>query len=250
MPANGIVTLLTDFGLDDGYVGALKGAILAVNPRAMLVDLTHGVRPFNVLQGAFLLDSGWRSYPVGTVHVAVVDPGVGTARKAIAFRAAEHYFVGPDNGLFTFLNDPITELVELATPTEAAPTFHGRDVFGPVAARISGGAGLGDVGSPIRKSEPIRLPEAWASKVGEAWRAQALHCDHFGNVISNLPIRALARIKAVNGSRLRTVETYEDAEPNELVALVGSSGRIEFAQREGSAEARLHTNPGDTLVVT
>lgn len=250
MQPNGIVTLLTDFGLDDAYVGAMKGAILAINPRAAIIDLTHGVRPFNVLQGAFLLDSGWRSFPIGTVHVAVVDPGVGTARKAIAFRAAEHYFVGPDNGLFTFLSEPITETAELATPPEASPTFHGRDVFGPAAARLTAGAALAEIGTAMRKSEPTRLPDAWASKVGEAWRAQALHVDHFGNVISNLPIRALARIKAVNGARVRTVETYEDAEPNELVALVGSSGRIEFAQREGSAAARLHSAPGDTLVVT
>lgn len=250
MQPNGIVTLLTDFGLDDAYVGAMKGAILAVNPRASLVDMTHGVRPFNVLQGAFLLDSAWRSFPAGAVHVAVVDPGVGTSRKAIAFRAAEHYFVGPDNGLFTFLTEPISETVQLATPPEAAPTFHGRDVFGPAAARLSAGSALAEIGRATRLAEPTRLPDAWASKVGEAWRALALHCDHFGNVISNLPIRALARIKAVNGARVRTVETYEEAGPNELVALVGSSGRIEFALREGSAASRLHAAPGDTLVVT
>ncbi|HET9847840.1 MAG TPA: SAM-dependent chlorinase/fluorinase [Candidatus Dormibacteraeota bacterium] len=249
MTASGIVTLLTDFGLDDAYVGAMKGAILAVNPKATLIDLTHGVRPFQVLQGAFLLDSAWRSFPAGSVHVAVVDPGVGTDRKAIAFKAAEHYFVGPDNGLFTFLTDPISETVELPTPPEAAPTFHGRDVFGPAGARIAAGATLAALGT-ARRQDPIRLSQAWASKVGEAWKALALHCDHFGDVVSNLPIRALARIKAVNGARVRTVETYEDAEPNELVALVGSSGRIEFALREGSAASRLHVAPGDTLVVT
>src|SRR6266853_1471829 len=237
MKASGIVTLLTDFGLDDAYVGAMKGAILAVHPKATVVDLSHGVRPFAVLQGAFLLDSAWRSFPVGTVHVAVVDPGVGGDRKAIAFKAAEHFFVGPDNGLFTFLTEPISETVALATPPEAAPTFHGRDVFGPVAARLAAGTALAELGRP-QGQEPLRLPDAWASKVGEAWRAQVLHCDHFGNVISNLPIRALARIKAANGMRVRTVETYDEAQPNELVALMGSSGRIEFAVREGSAAAR------------
>jgi S-adenosylmethionine hydrolase len=246
---SGIVTLLTDFGLDDAYVGAMKGAILSVHGAASVVDITHGVRPFAVLQGAFLLDSAWRSFPPGTVHVAVVDPGVGTQRKAIAFRAADHFFVGPDNGLFTFLNEPISQTVELTTPPEAAPTFHGRDVFAPVAARLSTGIALDEIGRP-RREEPMRLPDAWASKVGEAWRAQALHCDHFGNVISNLPLRALARIKAANGMRVRTVETYEEAQPNELVALVGSSGRIEFALREGSAASRLHAAPGETLLVT
>ncbi len=249
MKPSGIVTLLTDFGLDDAYVGAMKGAILSVYAKAAVVDISHGVRPFAVLQGAFLLDSAWRSFPPGTVHVAVVDPGVGTDRRAIAFNAADHYFVGPDNGLFTFLNDPIRETVELATPPEASPTFHGRDVFAPVAAKLAAGAALAEVGRSHR-AEPLRLPDAWASKVGEAWRAEALHCDHWGNVISNLPIRALARIKQANGMRVRTVETYEDAQPNELVALVGSSGRIEFAFREGSAATRLHVAPGDTLLVT
>jgi S-adenosyl-L-methionine hydrolase (adenosine-forming) len=249
METGGIITLLTDFGLEDAYVGAMKGAILSVNPKASIVDLTHGVRPFAVLQGAFLLDSAWRSFPAGSVHIAVVDPGVGSSRKAIAFRAADHHFVGPDNGLFTFLSEPISEAVDLPTPPEAAPTFHGRDVFGPAAARLTTGVPLSDLGTS-RHGEPVRLEEAWASKVGEAWRAIALHCDRFGNVISNLPIRALARIKAVNGTRLRTVETYDEAQPNELVALVGSSGRIEFALREGSAAARLHAAPGETLVVT
>src|SRR5438034_9765350 len=136
MKPSGIVTLLTDFGLEDAYVGAMKWAILSVFARAIVVDITHGVRPFAVLQGAFLLDSAWRSFPPGTVHVAVVDPGVGTDRRAIAFNAADHYFVGPDNGVFTFLNDPIRETVELATPPEAPPPIDGRAVFAPVAATL------------------------------------------------------------------------------------------------------------------
>src|SRR6202022_4463680 len=165
MKPSGIVTLLTDFGLEDADVGAMKGAILSVYAKAAVVDVTHGVRPFAVLQGAFLLDSAWRSFPLGTVHVAVVDPGVGTERSAIAFKAADHYFVGPDNGLFTFLNDPMTETVELATPPEAAPTFHGRDVFAPVAARLAAGATLAEGGRP-RRAAARRPPAAWAAEVG------------------------------------------------------------------------------------
>src|SRR6202140_1225109 len=124
MKPSGIVTLLTDFGMEDAYVGAMKGAILSVYAKATVVDITHGVRPFAVLEGSFLLDSAWRSFPPGTVHIAVVDPGVGTERTAIAFKAAAHYFVGPDNGLFTFLNDPISETVQLATPPEARSEEH------------------------------------------------------------------------------------------------------------------------------
>src|ERR1700738_4388836 len=134
----------------------MKGAILQIHPRATIVDLTHGVRPFAVLQGAFLLDSAWRSFPVGTVHVAVVDPGVGTDRKAIAFKAADHFFVGPGNGLFTFLPEPISETVALTTPPEAAPTFHGRDVFGPLAARLAAGPPARPAGRRARH-RPARL---------------------------------------------------------------------------------------------
>jgi S-adenosylmethionine hydrolase len=246
--ASGIVTLLTDYGTDDAYVGAMKGAILQAHPRATIVDITHGVRPYAVLQGAFLLDSAWRAFPAGTVHVAVVDPGVGTTRRAIAFTAADHFFVGPDNGLFTFLSEPIIETVDLPLPPEASATFHGRDVFGPTAAKIASGRSLREVGASSASSA-MRLDDAWAVKVGEAWRAQVLHCDHFGNVISNLPLRSLARIKAVNGTPIRTVETYQDAAQNELVALLGSSGRIEFALREASASDRLRTRPGDTMLV-
>jgi len=246
--ASGIITLLTDFGVEDAYVGAMKGTILRIHPGATIVDLTHGVRPYAVLQGAFLLDSAWRSFPVGTVHVAVVDPGVGSTRRAVAFRAGDHLLVGPDNGLFTFLSEPISEMVDLAVPPEAAPTFHGRDVFGPAAARIVAGRPLTELG-PASTASVARLEDAWAKKVGEAWRAQVLHCDHFGNVISNLPLRALARMTAVNGARVRTVETYDEAQAGELVALVGSSGRIEFALREASAAQRMHTAPGETLLV-
>ena len=130
---NGIITLLTDYGTDDAYVAAMKGAILSRNPKAVIVDVTHSVRPYAILQGAFLFDSAWRGFPVGTVHVAVVDPGVGSERRAVAFRAGDHFMVGPDNGLFTFLSEPISDLIELAIPPEAARTFHGRDVFGPAA---------------------------------------------------------------------------------------------------------------------
>src|SRR2546428_5944082 len=169
MKPSGVVTLLTDFGLDDAYVGAMKGAILSVHPKTTIIDLAHGVRPFAVLQGAFLLDTAWRSFPVGTVHVAVVDPGVGTSRKAIAFRAADHIFTGPDNGLFTFLTEPISEMVELAAPPEAAPTFHGRDLFGPVAARLAAGPQLAEV-RRLRHQAPLRLPDVGASHAGRGRR--------------------------------------------------------------------------------
>jgi S-adenosylmethionine hydrolase len=246
--ASGIITLLTDFGIEDSYVAAMKGVILSAYPKAIIVDVTHAVRPYTILEGAYLLDAAWRSFPAGTVHLAVVDPGVGGQRPAIAFGAGEHYFVGPDNGIFSLLHEPVTQAVFLKTPPEASWTFHGRDVFAPAAARLAAGGRLKELGSPAREG-PLRLPETSAANVGEGWQVLVLHCDRFGNLITNLPLRSLSRLRMVNGQPVRSVRTYEEAQPGELVALVGSSGRVEFAVREASAAGRLHTGPGETLLV-
>lgn len=246
---SGIITLLTDFGTQDAYVGAMKGVILRHHPKASLVDITHEVRPFAILQGAFLLDSAWSTFPAGTVHLAVVDPGVGGARPPIAMAGGDHFFVGPDNGLFTFVLERIAiQAVALSVPGSAGATFHGRDVFAPAAGQLAAGAALQRVGTPVKA--PARLGEAWATRVGEGWRAHVLHCDRFGNIITNLPASSVARIHAVNGVTVRAVRTYEDAPGGELVVLGGSASRVEVAIREGSAATRLHATPGDSIIVT
>jgi len=246
---SGIVTLLTDFGTEDAYVAAMKGAILTANPRANIVDVSHAVSAFAIAQAAYLLDSAWHSFPAGTVHLVVVDPGVGGIRRGLAFLSADHYYVGPDNGVFSFIGEPPSRAVELATGGHASATFHGRDVFGPAAGRVSGGTPLKELGR-ISSHALVRLPEIAAIKVGEAWQTLVLHCDHFGNVVTNLPPRTVKSLRAVNGTRLRPVRTYEEGEPNELLALLGSSGRVEFAVREASAANRLRVKPGETLLVT
>src|SRR3989442_74462 len=185
---SGIVTLLSDFGTQDAYVGAMKGVILRQNPRANLVDITHDVHPFAVLQGAFLLDSTWSTFPAGTVHLAIVDPGVGSTRPAIAMAGGEHFFVGPDNGLFTFVLERIVaHAVALPVPTSASATFHGRDVFAPAAAQLAGGTPLERLGAPL--TTPSKLDETWATPVGEAWRAPILPCDRFRYIITTHPAR-------------------------------------------------------------
>jgi S-adenosylmethionine hydrolase len=247
--ASGIVTVLTDFGARDAYVGAMKGAILSVFPKAVIVDITHGVRPFAILEGAFLLDSSWRSFPEGTVHLCVVDPGVGGSRRELAFQAAGHFFVGPDNGLFSYVNERRPPFIDLPVPATASPTFHGRDVFGPAAARLASGVALEQLGSPTDEP-PVRLPEANARKVGGGWEVHVLHIDHFGNVITNLPGHTLSQLRAVNGTPVRTVRSYEGGDPDELIALTGSSGRIELAIREGSAAERVRATPGERLRIT
>ena len=245
---SGIITLLTDFGTEDAYVAAMKGAILQGAPGAVLVDISHAVDRFAILQGAYLLDSAWRSFPPGTIHVAVVDPGVGTKRRGLALEASGHYFIGPDNGIFSYVAEQVSRTVALPTPAIAAPTFHGRDVFAPAAARLASGTGLRNLGS--RAAPPRPLDESWAERVGEAWRGRVLHCDHFGNVITNLAARGLSRLHAVDGVRVRVVRTYAEAAPGELVALAGSSGRIEIAMREASAASRLQARPGAAILVT
>jgi S-adenosyl-L-methionine hydrolase (adenosine-forming) len=245
--ASGIVTLLTDFGSADSYVGAMKGAILRLHRQALIVDLSHEVQPFAILQAAFLLDGAWSAFPPGTVHVVVVDPGVGTQRRALALAAGGHYFVGPDNGVFTFLPEEVARQVTLPVPAEASATFHGRDVFAPTAARLAAGDSIDSLGQASRGL--IRLPVN-AEKVGEAYRALVLHCDRFGNVITNLPPRVLPRLRSVNGRPLRPVRTFEEGADGEIVALLGSSGRIELAVRQASARDRLQVHPMDTVLVT
>lgn len=246
---SGIVTLLSDFGTQDAYVGAMKGVILRHHPRASLVDITHEVHPFAVLQGAFLLDSAWSMFPPGTVHLAVVDPGVGGTRPAIAMAGADHFFVGPDNGLFTFVLEHIAaRAVAIPVADSASATFHGRDVFAPAAAQLVGGTPLERLGAPV--TTPARLGDAWATRVGEGWRARVLHCDRFGNVITNLPASSVPRIHAVNGVAVRAVRTYADGSGGELVVLAGSASRVEVAIREGSAATRLRAAAGDSMIVT
>ena len=245
--ASGIITLLTDFGMEDAYAGAMKGAILKVNPEARIVDITHEVGAFAILEAGFLLDSTWRYFPDGTVHLVVIDPGVGSDRPAIALEAGEHFFVGPDNGVFTYLPEATGTIVTLPTPEGASPTFHGRDLFGPAAARLAAGAELTELGEP--GEPPMRLANAWAEPVGEAWRALVLHVDRFGNVITNVPARAITQVHTVNQSAVRAVRTYDEAAASELVVLVGSHGRLEIALRTGSAAQRLELEAGDSLLL-
>lgn len=250
---SGIVTLLTDFGLDDAYVGAVKGVLLGMNPAARLVDLTHAVPPQDILRGALALEAAYRFFPRGTVHLAVVDPGVGGARRPLAVLADGHYFVGPDNGLFGFLFDrPGATAVALTNPAYHRPavsrTFHARDVFAPVAAHCSLGVALDRFGPPVRN--PVRLPWPRVRRAGERVAGQVLLADRFGNLLTNvteadLPARRAACALEVGGARIAgLVGAYSERPTGALGALVDSSGRVEVFVREGSALERLGVGPG------
>ncbi len=264
-----IITLLTDFGLADTYVGQMKGAILAINPDAVIVDLTHEVRPQQVRQGAFLLETAVAAFPPVTIHVAVVDPGVGSDRAAIAIRTAGAIFVGPDNGVLSAavpaahrpagdaparvaLPDAI-EAVRLENARLRGPrvsnTFHGRDIFAPAAAHLSLGLPLAEFGPAT--AQVIALPPFRAQRQGDRLVARVISIDRFGNVITDCRGEDLPRGRFVVHHQVRrnigAVRTY--AEAHGLAALVGSAGFLELAEPGGSAAALLNAVMGDVVVV-
>ena len=238
-----VITLLTDFGPTDAYVGAMKGVIAGIAPEARVVDLTHNVPARDIYAGAFHLLTAHRYFPAGTIHVAVVDPGVGTQRAIVAVRAGAHVFVGPDNGVLRWAIDdaggPVSAVrVEdrrYALP-EVSATFHGRDVMAPAAAHLAVGVPLESLGPPTAQLSGERFPEP------RDGRGVVVHVDHFGNCITNLPpdIAALE----VLGRRLAVAPAYAAAPAGRAIAVAGSAGFLEIAVNGGSAAALLGIGRG------
>ena len=233
-----LVTLLTDFGTADGYVAEMKGVLLSAAPDATIVDLTHDVPPHDVDAARLALARCWRRFPAGVVHLVVVDPGVGSARAALAVESDGRRLVGPDNGVLSpALLLAGARAVTLPVPAGASPTFHGRDVFAPAAARLATGIAIDALGPPC--AEPIvrRTPEARRREDG-ALIGEVIAVDRFGNAVTNL-IGVRGGAVEVAGRRIPMQRTYADVAPGSLTALCGSSGLIELAVRDGSA-AREH----------
>ena len=253
-----VVTLTSDFGTRDAYVAELKAAVLSLVSDVQLVDVTHEVAPHDVAGGALVLEAAAPWFPPGTVHVAVVDPGVGSARRGVALASGGQLFVGPDNGLFTpFLAGGDWAAFEIVAPEyrrpTVSPTFHGRDVFAPAAAHLALGLAPSRLGPPLR--DPVRLawPEARA-RAGQV-AGVVLHVDRFGNLVTSIRAAALGALGAaaavrVGGRALRIVETYADLRPGAVGALVGSQGRLEIAVREGSAARVLRARRGTPVLVS
>lgn len=242
-----LVTLLTDFGTADSYVAEVKGVVLTLAPGATLLDITHSVPPGDVRSGAYLLGRTWHRFPSGTVHLVVVDPGVGTSRAAVAVKARGHAFVGPDNGVFSpVLRDAEVEIVILATPADASPTFHGRDLFAPAAAALANGAPLVALGEPLI-GVPHRLAYTEPHYEGKSVVGEILYVDRFGTLITNLtpelvPPYASIEVEGLDLGMLR--RTFGDVPTGGLLAYVGSGGEVEVAVRDGSAARRLGLGVG------
>lgn len=280
-----IITLTTDFGLADGYVAAMKGVILGINPEARLVDICHNIEPQSILQAAFVFSTAYTFFPKRTVHVVVVDPGVGTERRAIILKTPNAFFVAPDNGVLSYiiqqyLAEPPDEEAEyqqyisaaggrllkvaLANEAEAvaitdnkyfrspvSPTFHGRDIFAPVAAHLSLGVALEEFGERLTSLEMLLLHRPQKRADGSLV-AHIIHIDNFGNLITDIKSDDLPGTGDVTvevGGRTISGVSGTYAERRELMALVGSSGSLEIALRDGSAQSLLGVRLGDEVIL-
>lgn len=255
---SGIITLTSDFGDKDPFVGVMKGVIFARNHRARIVDLTHQIAPQAIMEAAFWLERSFRFFPTGTVHVAVVDPGVGTSRAILAVEAFEHLFLAPDNGLIgPVLEASTNAVVRGVDPNvlglkEPSATFHGRDIFAPIAAELAAARLSFDaLGPEIQPKAASAVPK---TKIG-AYRieGQVVTIDRFGNLITNLTSSSIARysrpLVLVGEEALPIVRTYGDGEAGEYVALVGSFDAVEIARVGGNAAVGLGVKVGDPVFV-
>jgi len=243
-----LITLLTDFGTADGYVGEMKGVLASLAPTATIVDVAHDVAPHDVDGARLALARYWRRFPEGTVHLVVVDPGVGSARGALATSSEGRYLVGPDNGVLSpALLHAGARCVTLGIPPGASPTFHGRDVFAPAAAQLALGASLETLGAVADEPLIRRTPEATRRDDGGV-QGEVITVDRFGNAVTNLLAMRGGEVQ-VNGLSLSLRRAYADAAPGEPLALVGSSGLVEIAVRDGSAAERLGLRRGSSVVL-
>jgi len=243
-----IITLLTDFGTADGYVGEMKGVLLSELPGATVVDISHDLIAHDVEIGRLTVARYWRRFPPGTVHIAIVDPGVGSPRAALAIESDERFLVGPDNGLLSpALLIGGARAVTLSIPPHASSTFHGRDVFAPAAASLAQGVEVDALGSPAQDPIIRRTPEPHRDASGDLV-GEAIAVDRFGNVITNLVGMRGGRI-VVGGREIPLRRTYAELESGGIGAVVGSTGLIEIVVREGRASDVLSLSRGARVIL-
>ncbi|SRR5258706_3239473 len=243
-----IVTLLTDFGTSDGYVGEMKGVLMSGAPDCVVTDIAHDLVPQDVEAGRLALARYWRRFPTGTIHVAVIDPGVGGTRMALAVESEGRFLVGPDNGILSpAMLHPGARCVSLRVPPGASATFHGRDVFAPAAIRLASGTPLDALGPPYENPILLRTPEAIRDADGVA-HGVVLGIDRFGNILTNLIARRGASVE-IAGRVLPVARSYVDVASGELSAHTGSSGLLEIALRDGSAATLLGAQRGQAVLL-
>jgi S-adenosylmethionine hydrolase len=257
-----VITLTTDFGLADGYVGTMKGVILSIDPTATIVDISHDISPQDVREAAYTLYAAYPYFPQGTVHVVVVDPGVGSERRAIALRTPRATFVAPDNGVLSYVvaGEDAEEIVNLTNPRyhllPISRTFHGRDIFAPAAAHLARGIPLTELGQPLAEMVTFPLPRPQVRPDGTIV-GQVIHVDRFGNLITSIMSKDLAdhpllregTIK-IKGQSIREIANhYTEGMSGKLLALIGSSDHLEIAVAGGSASKILAARVGDEVLL-
>lgn len=254
------IALLTDFGLQDPYVGILKGVMMGIAPQARLIDISHAVPPGDIRWGAWQLWSAHAYFPAGTVFLAVVDPGVGSSRRPMALAAGGQYFVGPDNGLLSWVAGTSCQRVVLDRPCWHLPvvsqSFHGRDIFAPVAARLAAGMALSELGSAVDAMHDLPWPEVEVTT--SALIGEVLLWDHFGNLITNLRGEQLVHWAGVKSLRFEVggqvvdglSSCYAEVSPQALLAIIGSTGLLEISLRDGSARQKLGAEVGWRVFVS
>ncbi|QSR87060.1 SAM-dependent chlorinase/fluorinase [Candidatus Methylacidiphilum infernorum] len=261
-----IIGLITDFSSKDPYVAQMKGVIFSLDPDARVIDLNHEIDPFNLTEAAFIVDQSSREFPPGSIFIAVIDPGVGTDRKAILWESKAHkFYIGPDNGIFSLVMDRegitnvwILDKPEMWKSKEPSSTFHGRDVFSPIAAFLSKGGKPQNVGSKISKDNLHFLSFSPASIIGQNISAQVLYVDHYGNIITNIPWGLAPWIKEGNLVRVQIgkitlaapcVRTYSELPLGKIGVLYNSSGYLEIASNQGSAAKLFKVQSGASLLI-
>ncbi len=272
-----IITLTTDFGVDDAYVAVMKGVILSINPEANIVDITHSIEPQNIRQAAFILGYTYRYFPKKTVHVAIVDPGVGSERRGVVLKTPSALFVAPDNGVLSYVIDELSsnedltvqysqdqysvnlikglEAVAITEPHfwrhPVSTTFHGRDIFAPVAAALSLDISPYELGGKITSLQIFPIPKPFVDYQGNLV-GNVLHVDHFGNLITNVKKSDLPGKDILIEAAGRLIQGITDyyAEGEELMAIIGSSGYLEISLKNGNAADFLNTGIGDEIKVT
>jgi S-adenosyl-L-methionine hydrolase (adenosine-forming) len=261
-----VITLTTDFGYQDPFAGVMKGVICGINPRAVTLDLTHGITPHNIAEAAFVIGTNYRYFPRGSIHVAVVDPGVGSTRRPLIAAADHHFFIGPDNGIFSYVFGMKGDTLRVFHVTAEhyflsshSPTFQGRDVFASVAAWFSKGLDIAKFGEPVTDYRMIPLPFPKVSPDGVV-QGEVIVIDRFGNAITNIAEADVARAREA-GPRMPLAVTvrekgasfsryYDEAEEGKLCALINSSGYLEFFVVRGSAASRYGISPGDKVTLS
>lgn len=247
-----IITLMTDFGCEDGFVAEMKGVLLSCLPDARIVDVTHTIPAFDIWQAAHVINRVFHRFPAGTVHVGVVDPGVGGARKTIILEASRHVFVGPDNGIFSLVAKTGYRGYEIRPlPARIGPTFHGRDLFAPIAAKLAAGSTPSKLGKKLENITLLKDLDPVPTGPAE-WRGRVASIDHFGNVTTNFSGTMLKRLESpavrIRGRRISTViRTFSEGRIGHLYFLENSEGFLEIVEPLGSAQRRLRCHPGDRV---